>query len=231
MPTIVIDAGHGGEDGGAIGNYEGIEVIEKHVNLAIACYLRDLLEANGYTGIMTRERDELLYDRNVEYQGRKKVLDLAARLHIGQNTPNAVFVSVHMNAFPQKQYSGLQVYYSKNNTFSSTLASCIQQTVREQLQPFNGRKIKAATSDIYLLDHLRCPAVLVECGFLSNEQECRLLDSKEYQQKLAFLLFLSIHQSLQGREDFQPSKSDLVTHQIVAYHDRKAQVLRNLLIF
>ncbi|MBE6620032.1 MAG: N-acetylmuramoyl-L-alanine amidase [Ruminococcaceae bacterium] len=194
--TVILDAGHGGEDGGAIGHIDGREVYEKDINLAITLTLRDLLEAEGINVILTREKDVLLYDRNTDYQGRKKVLDLAARLHVGQSTPGALFVSIHMNAFTQAKYHGLQVYYSPNHALSQTLAAHIQDRTQEQLQPDNHRHIKKAGSDIFLLEHLKCPAVLVECGFLSNEDECRLLEQADYQQKLAFLLFCAIRQAL-----------------------------------
>lgn len=108
--TVILDAGHGGEDGGAIGHVDGREICEKDINLAITLTLRDMLEAEGINVILTREEDVLLYDRNTDYQGRKKVLDLAARLHVGQSTQGALFVSIHMNAFTQAQYKGLQVY-------------------------------------------------------------------------------------------------------------------------
>ncbi len=202
--TVILDAGHGGEDGGAIGHIDGREVYEKDINLAITLMLRDMLEADGINVVLTREEDVLLYDRNTDYQGRKKVLDLAARLHIGQSTPGALFVSIHMNAFTQTQYNGLQVYYSPNHPLSATLAQNVQTTVQTQLQKDNTRKIKRADSSIFLLDRLACPAVLVECGFLSNAQDCANLEQTDYQQKIAFLLFCAIRQTIKE----QPKDSD-----------------------
>ena len=117
--TVVLDAGHGGEDGGAV---SASGIYEKNLNLSIAMLVRDLLEANGVKVVMTRETDILLYDRNVDYVGRKKALDLAARRQIAEQTPNAIFVSIHMNAYPQTQYRGLQVWYSPNNHGSEKLA-------------------------------------------------------------------------------------------------------------
>jgi N-acetylmuramoyl-L-alanine amidase len=166
--------------------------------------LRDMLEAEGINVILTREEDVLLYDRNTDYQGRKKVLDLAARLHVGEKTPDALFVSIHMNAFTQTKYKGLQVYYSPNHALSATLAQNIQSATAEQLQKDNDRKIKRADSNIFLLDRLHCPAVLVECGFLSNPEDCHLLTQKDYQQKIAFLLFCAIRQTIKE----QPKDSD-----------------------
>ena len=203
LQTVILDAGHGGEDGGAIGLLDGAEIYEKDINLSIALMLRDMLEAEGINVILTREEDVLLYDRNTDYHGRKKVLDLAARLHVGQSTPGAIFISIHMNAFTQTQYKGLQVYYSPNHSLSATLAKDIQTLTAQQLQPDNDRDIKRADSNIFLLDRLSCPAVLVECGFLSNPDDCRLLSQQQYQQKLAFVLFCSIRRTLQEsfRED------------------------------
>lgn len=192
--TVVLDAGHGGEDGGASG---ANGVLEKDINLAIALDLRDLLEANGVPVVLTRETDILLYDRTVDFKGRKKALDLAARRKIAEETENCIFVSIHMNAFPQKQYSGLQVWYSPNNNASITLAETVQDLAREQLQPENDRRVKPATSSIYLLHHLHVPAVLVECGFLSNPHEAEKLATEEYRQQLAFLLFLALTQGME----------------------------------
>lgn len=187
--TVVLDAGHGGEDGGAV---SASGVAEKDINLQIALLLRDLLEANGVKVVMTRTTDTLLYDKNADYEGRKKVLDLAARREIAEQTEDAVFVSIHMNAYPQTQYNGLQVWYSKNCESSYFLAKTLQSTAKLHLQPDNDRAIKGATSAIHLLHRLTCPAVLVECGFLSNPEEAALLSTEEYQQQLALVIFLGI---------------------------------------
>ncbi len=188
-PTIVLDAGHGGEDGGAVSE-SGI--LEKELNLAIAKRLETLLTANGFHVLMTRTEDEMLYDKNADYQGRKKVLDLAARRKIAEETPNCVFVSIHMNAYPDARYDGLQVWYSPNNPASKSIANTVQETVQSLLQPENDRQTKAATSAIYLLHHLAVPAVLVECGFLSNPAEAEKLNTPEYQERLALVLALAI---------------------------------------
>ena len=187
--TVIIDAGHGGEDGGTSGS---TGITEKDLNLEISFLLADMLRANGIDVVMTRTEDILLYDPNSDYQGRKKVLDLAARLKIARETPDSIFVSIHMNSFPQTQYSGLQVYYSKNDANSKRIADLIQSNVKAYLQNGNDRQTKAATSSIFLLDRLETPAVLIECGFLSNPEECRLLSTSEYRKKLAFVIFCSI---------------------------------------
>ncbi len=185
-PTVIIDAGHGGEDGGAIGK-NGI--YEKELNLAIASDLAAMLRVDGINVIMTRETDILLYDRNADYKGRKKQLDLAARVKIAEETEDCIFVSIHMNSFPQEKYSGLQVYYSENEPTSKLLAESIQASVCEYIQKENTRNVKKASSNIFLLDRIRKPAVLIECGFLSNPQECELLTSEEYRQKLTLAIF------------------------------------------
>ena len=191
--TLIIDAGHGGEDGGTVG-VNG--VLEKDLNLKIAFALRDMALSAGYDTVMSRTEDVLLYDRNTDYKGRKKALDLLARAKIAEKYENAVFVSIHMNAFPDGKYSGLQVYYSVNDPLSKTVAEDIQSTVRLYLQSTNERKIKPATSNIYLLDRITLPAVLIECGFLSNADECALLSLDSYRQKLALSIFLSVSKYL-----------------------------------
>lgn len=183
--TVIIDAGHGGEDGGAVG-VTGL--LEKDLNLDLAKRLAALLEERGYRVIMTRTEDVLLYDRNTDYHGRKKALDLAARQAVGDANPDAVFVSLHANTFSEAIYHGLQVWYSPNNPEAAVLAECIRACVTAQLQPENHRQSKPAGSNIYLLYHLGTPAVLVECGFLSNPTECRMLEDDAYRDALALAL-------------------------------------------
>lgn len=187
--TVIIDAGHGGEDGGAVG-VNGC--FEKEINLNVSKMLEEMLCAFRINVIMTRTEDILLYDRNADYMGHKKSLDLKARLAVANENPDAIFVSIHMNTFPQEKYNGLQVYYSKNNPQSKLLANGIRDSVREYLQPENKRETKAADSSIYLLDRAPSTAVLVECGFLSNNEECNKLSSEDYQKQLAFTLLISI---------------------------------------
>ena len=186
---IIIDAGHGGEDGGAIG-INGVH--EKDLNLMIAKDLAEILLADGNTVILTRDSDVMLYDRNVNYKGRKKLLDLSERLKIAEKYEDCIFVSIHMNSFPEEKYSGLQVYYSPNAEESALLAEKIQGSVSAHLQPDNERSIKRSGSSIFLLDRIRHPAVLIECGFISNTEECALLCDKEYRQKLTLSIFCGI---------------------------------------
>ncbi len=184
ITCVVIDAGHGGEDGGTS---SAAGLVEKEVNLAVALSLRDQLEAAGVPCVLTRSEDKLLYDRNVDYQGRKKVLDLAARRAIADATEGCLLVSVHMNAFPDARESGMQVWYGKADPRSQEIAKAIQ-TGSLALIPENRRKIKSAGSNIYLLDRAVCPAVLVECGFLSNPAEAEKLADEDYQHAVAAVI-------------------------------------------
>ena len=192
IPCIVIDAGHGGEDGGTS---SAAGLVEKEVNLSVALALRDLCEAAGIPVVMTRVEDVLLYDRNVDFHGRKKVLDLAARRIVAERTAaqwgDCLFVSIHMNAFPAPQYSGMQVWYGVGALRSAEVAAAIQ-SASLSIRPDNHRRIKAAGSNIYLLDRIRSPAVLVECGFLSNPEEAELLSKEDYQRAVAAVIFAGV---------------------------------------
>ena len=191
LPTIVIDAGHGGEDGGA-STYGGAP--EKELNLLIANDLYAMLEAVGVPVIMTRTEDILLYDKNSDYKGHKKSMDLANRLKIARDAGDPILISIHMNAFPEKQYSGLQVYYSKNSPDSATLAKAVQELNKTVLSPDNNRKTKLAGSNIYLLDRFENEAILIECGFLSNDKERERLNTEKYRKELAACFFAAIMQ-------------------------------------
>ncbi len=192
-PIVIIDAGHGGEDGGTIGTDGSYE---KDINLSIAKKLNSLLNACGIETVMTRTEDILLYDKNSDYEGKKKALDLAARLKIAELYENTIFVSIHMNAFPQSKYSGLQVYYSPNNPDSLKLAEKIQTLTRTSIMKDNQRKIKASGGKIFLLDKMNIPSVLIECGFLSNPQECAKLNDENYQKELATVICCAICEHL-----------------------------------
>ena len=198
MPTVIIDAGHGGEDGGAIG-VDGS--YEKDINLCIAKKLADLLASRGITTVMTRSEDTLLYDKNADHEGRKKALDLAQRLKIADSYEDAIFVSIHMNSFTQSKYKGLQVYYSPNNTRSATLAQEIQSLYKSRIMPENQRQIKESGGKIALLDKIQIPSVLVECGFISNPEECAKLNDDSYQNELATMICDAIYEHLNQCEN------------------------------
>ena len=188
-PVIIIDAGHGGEDGGAC-SYG--DVPEKERNLLISNDICDLLRFCGVDVIMTRTEDVLLYDKNSDYIGKKKSQDLAKRLEIANSYDGAILISIHMNAFPEAKYKGLQVYFSPNTESSYTLANDIQNNVRNNLTPDNARKVKKADSRIYLLDRFPGTGILIECGFLSNAEEYSLLCTEEYRKQLSTVIAKSI---------------------------------------
>lgn len=189
--VIVIDAGHGGEDGGASGA-DG--TLEKDINLSVAKYLESLLLFTDFNVVMTRSDDRLLYMTGQE--NRKKFYDVRNRVAVTENYSNSLLVSIHQNKFPVNKYKGLQVYYSTNNSDSKTLAGLIQQNVKSYLQPDNTREIKPAGSNIYILHKSKVPAVLVECGFLSNPEDLENLKTTEYQKKIAFIMFASLTEFL-----------------------------------
>lgn len=189
VPTdycIVIDAGHGGEDGGTVG-IGG--VLEKDLNLAVSDVLYELLNINDTRVLMTRTEDKMLYNKYENYEGRKKMYDLRARVETANETAGAILVSIHMNSYPDPSCHGAQVYYSKNHNESYNIAGKIQNYLALHLQNNNTRKVKAAGNNIYLLDRCECPAVLIECGFLSNAEESAQLSNAEYRKKLACSVF------------------------------------------
>lgn len=182
LPTIILDAGHGGEDGGAVA-VNGIE--EKKINLAIALLVRDKLTSAGYCVQMIRETDTAVGDTTLSTLAERKRSDIQYRTQVVNQTENCILVSIHQNFFEQSQYSGAQMFYSPNNTRSAQLAESIRRAVISQTQPNNTRENKQAESGIYLLNHVDVPAVIVECGFLSNPEEADLLSTPTYQEKIA----------------------------------------------
>ena len=189
---FVIDPGHGGEDAGAIAS-DG--TLEKDLNLEISSLLFSIMELNGKEVVLTRDSDTLLYDKYgdlEDYTGKKKIYDLKNRLKIAAEKENSIYVGIHMNKFPDSKYSGLQVYFSPNKESSYEIATDIKNTVFENLQPENKRQVKRADSSIYVLHNANIPAVLVECGFLSNERELEMLKTDDYRRTLAVSLFSAL---------------------------------------
>lgn len=188
---IIIDPGHGGPDGGAVG-IDG--AIEKYINLSISLKLRSFLLSSGFQVIMTREDDRTISDENCTTLRSMKTSDLHNRLKIANENPDAIFISIHQNIYTESYYSGAQVFYSQNNEESKYLAGIIQQDIIDMLQPENTRKIKPAQDNLYILYNVKSPAVLVECGFLSNYSECKKLQDDSYQNKIAFAIYYSVLQ-------------------------------------
>lgn len=179
-PCILIDPGHGGADGGASAA-DG--TLEKDLNLAMSLPLRDMLTVMGYTVQMTRTTDVMLNTEG-ETLRERKVSDIHNRAAMAEDAD--LTVSIHQNKFTQPQYHGTQIFYSANTEESRVLADSVREQVIGLLQPNNTRELKRGTADIYLLYHATRPAILVECGFLSNQAELAKLKDAAYQQQMAF---------------------------------------------
>ena len=186
--VFILDAGHGGEDCGAIGKNGAYE---KDLNFAITMELGRQLSDLGYTVVYTRIEDKLLYNEEENIKGLRKIYDLKNRVRIAEGYHDATFVSLHMNSFSDPRYDGLQVFYSGNNEESYALAVSVQTQVKEKMQPSNNRSIREGAG-LYLMENLSCPAILIECGFISNPSECEKLCEKEYQKQLCFAILCGI---------------------------------------
>lgn len=185
--TVIIDAGHGGPDGGAVGISGSVE---KDINLSVALRMSDIFNLCGIDYIMTRDNDILLDREGIS--GSMKGRDIKSRVSIANENPDALFVSVHTNSYPIEKYSGFQTFYSKNHPESRLLAESIQSAVQSYLQPDNDREIKPGSSAIYLLHNSYSPTVLAECGFISNTREEELLRRTEYQTSVAVTICAGI---------------------------------------
>ncbi len=187
--TIIIDSGHGGEDGGAV-NKDGIA--EKDINLAIAKKLEKMLYVSGLKIQMTRTSDISIHDKDANTIRKKKVSDLNNRLKIFNSSSKNIVISIHQNNFSEEKYCGTQIFYSNNEPKSKEIAECIRKSVVNLLQPNNSRECKPAGKNIFILHNANVPAVIVECGFLSNKKESSLLSSEDYQKKMAFAIYCGI---------------------------------------
>ena len=183
-PVLVLDAGHGGEDGGAV-SLTGVP--ESGINLAITERIDQLLGFWGAPPVVLREEDVSLHDPGADTLREKKSSDLRNRAQAVEQVENGVLLSVHQNTFTDKKYHGAQVFYAPTEG-SRELAEAVQEALRAGLDPDNGRQAKPIPDSVYLLHHVTCPAVLVECGFLSNPEEEALLRSGSYQTKVAAVL-------------------------------------------
>ena len=179
--VIVIDPGHGGIDGGAKSENG---VIEKDINLSISLKTKAALESKGYKVIMTRSEDVGLYTEGKKVR-EKKIEDLGNRVKIKKENKCDAFISIHQNMFPQKNCKGAQVW-SANNEPSQKLGKIIQQKFKEEVDQNNKREAKVAKKEYKILnDGYEGASVIVECGFLSNPEECELLGKEDYQNKIA----------------------------------------------
>lgn len=177
---ILIDPGHGGEDGGAVSG----GVTEKDINLSISLDTADLLLLCGFDVEMTRKTDDALSKEGANVKQRK-YNDMKTRLEMYNSAQNNVVISIHQNKFSDSASHGAQVFYSPNNEKSAVLAESLRHSLKSMIQPDNERECKAAGKDIYLLKNAKNPAVIVECGFISNRSEKELLMTDEYQKQIA----------------------------------------------
>ncbi len=212
MEQIVVDAGHGGLDGGAVGIHGEIE---KDINLAIAKKLEAMLTFSGFDVVMTRDDDESIHDKGCETVAEQKRSDIKNRLKIIEANPNCIAVSIHQNKFEESSSRGAQMFYAKQNPLSQELANSLQTAFVTNLQADNTRQVKEGTHSVYLLEHATVPMVLVECGFLSNGEESVLLTDDAYQQKVAFTIYCGILNYKQNQEVQTPSDpSDATTSDV-----------------
>ncbi len=184
-PVIIIDPGHGGIDGGAVG---ASGTIEKDVNLQIALKLKSKFSVLGYKVIMTRETDVSIHDADAATVRQKKASDLKNRLALTKLYPDSILISIHQNIIDIPSVRGAQVFYSPNNESSKVLAGYIQEALNAQMHSGKPRNITNAGKNLYLFYNAQNTAVLVECGFLSNREEETLLCSENYQNMLAITI-------------------------------------------
>ncbi len=184
--VVVLDAGHGGEDGGAVSESG---VIESDLNLKFTKKLKAILEINGFNTKMTRSDEGDLADKSLKTIAERKKSDMYKRLDIYNSEISNVAISIHQNMFPAISCKGSQVFFSGRVPIAEKLANNITTAIKEDLQQKNIRESKPAGGNIFLLDNARVPAVIVECGFLSNEDEVKTLCDVNYQKKLSFSIF------------------------------------------
>lgn len=181
---IVIDAGHGGQDGGSVGN--GLKTIEKEINLDYAFCLKDIMQQFGFFVILTRCNDDGLYDESAP---NKKRDDMKKRKKIIEDANADFVISIHMNSFPDKSACGAETYFCEGSEASEKLAKCIQGKFYKNLP--NAKKY-AKSGEFFMLEQIPCPSVLIECGFLSNIEEEKRLVSTEYRQELCYNILMGV---------------------------------------
>ena len=188
-PVIVLDAGHGGIDGGCT-SADGVP--EKGINLSILLRLRDLLEISGYTVEVTRDSDCSIHDEGIEGIANQKSSDMDNRLEIFNKNKNCICLSIHQNQFTDPVYHGAQMFYSASNRNNERLARSLQSSFSKLLQPDNTRETKLCGKELFLCYYSKNPTVMAECGFMSNPEEAALLNTEEYQEKIALTLFYGL---------------------------------------
>jgi len=196
---LIIDAGHGGEDGGAV-SLSGMK--ESVVNLAIARRMDQIMGLYGVPTVMLRMQDISLHNEDARTIREKKVSDLHNRAGIINGFEDAVLISVHQNSFQDPRYSGAHVFYAPTEG-SQPLAEYTQEILRSNLDPQNDRTAARIPDSVYLMNHIQCPAILVECGFLSNRTEDQLLQTPEYQLMVAMAMSGAYLQYQETKDDAQ----------------------------
>lgn len=194
-PIIILDAGHGGMDGGCT-SINGD--VEKGINLNILLALRDMLRVSGYDVEVTRDTDKSIHDKGIEGIANQKSSDMDNRLALFNKYDNALCISIHQNQFTDPKYSGAQMFYSNSNNENERLAGIMQNKFAELLQPENKREIKLCGKELFLCYFSENPTIMVECGFLSNPEEAALLITEEYQNKVAFTIYSGINEFLKN---------------------------------
>ena len=188
--TIIVDAGHGGIDPGSMTDDQSVK--EKDVNLKITKKVKELLEASGTMVILTRNDDTSLYTEQVGKTIRQKYNEnLKNRKKIIQESSADMFISIHLNKFQESKYYGAQTFYPAGKEDDKQLATYIQGELKRVVDKTNNRKIKS-TNDIYLIKDNEIPSTLIECGFLSNDKEAKLLNDEEYQDQIAWAIYVGI---------------------------------------
>ncbi len=186
---ILIDPGHGGMDQGASGD---MKIGEAPINLAISEKLMRFLEGSGFAVEMTRYTDSGLYTELSDTIRSKKNEDLKNRVDIINDSDADLVLSIHLNSFPQKQYYGAHVFYQKNNEITTKIAADIIQDSMKNILDKNNKRVPQIKKDIKIMDDTKVPLVLIECGFLSNNEEERKLISDDYQEKTAWAIYLGV---------------------------------------
>lgn len=180
--------GHGGEDQGAESNNG---TTEAQTNLKIALKVQNLLEQSGCTVILTRSDDNAIYDIDKKTLRQKKVSDIKNRVKIGNQSSADIFVSIHLNKIPQQQYYGWQTFYKQGNEQGKKLATTIQDNLNDAIQKEN-KRLPLKIDNVYIIKNVEIPTSIVECGFLSNEQEGKQLLEDDYQNRLAWGIYTGI---------------------------------------
>ena len=194
--VIIIDAGHGNFDGGAVAN-DG--TIEKDLNLNVAKFLDSTCKANGLRVYMVRSNDSSLEDDCNANIRKRKNSDLRNRVALMQKYQNSIYISIHMNKFSDTSVHGAQIFYTPNFVDAKHLADSLRNYVN-LFDETNTKAIKKGTKDAYILYDAKCPAIIYECGFMSNREELSKLKETKYQQKIAFSIYLGILEYFNTKE-------------------------------